>query len=146
MPPSSEAFVVDAGATATPIGWFVEAVVRTREELRWTVPVLVGSDGSDEELAALLALPGVRRLDTGAASCDLLALSRASALFGSADSSFSGWASLLGSVPVATCPAAIHAARTPLAAGTVCLANSTKKPAARVGSRPHGSGRATRNV
>lgn len=94
---------ISRGAGGTPIWWFVEAVAKIRQAVG-SVAVMVASDGSDSEVKELLALPGVARLDTGSAPSDLLALSGAAALLGSADSTFSGWASVLGSTPLATCP------------------------------------------
>lgn len=103
-PPTSAECRIRRGAEATPIGWFVRSVERARHRLGCPLRVVVASDGNDEELGPLLGLPDTERLDTGTASTDLLSLSGAAAILGSADSTFSGWASLLGDVPIATCP------------------------------------------
>ena len=72
---------------------------------KWTVtragrdvPAQVFSDGSDEELAGLLALPAVRRMDYGSGLGDMLGLSRSRLLIASG-STFSMWGSYLGQVP-----------------------------------------------
>jgi hypothetical protein len=58
----------------------------------------VFSDGTDEELAALLALPAVQRRDYGSGLGDMLGLSRSKLLIASG-STFSMWGSYLGQVP-----------------------------------------------
>lgn len=82
-----------------PLSWYVDIVSRLRHLVRGDIPVFVFSDGSDEELGDLLAIPGIQRLGFGSAIADLIALSRANVLVASG-SSFSMWASYLGRMPV----------------------------------------------
>jgi hypothetical protein len=82
-----------------PLSWYVGLVSRLRDLAGGEIPVFVFSDGTSEELADLLALPGVRRLGFGSAIADLIALTRANLLIASG-SSFSMWASYLGRMPV----------------------------------------------
>lgn len=82
-----------------PINWYVSAVRTVRRGLSDDLPVHVFSDGSDRELAPLLALPACRRVTFGSAIADLLALSYAGVLIASG-STFSMWASYLGRMPV----------------------------------------------
>ncbi len=92
-----------AGNAITPIGWFVDTLRCVRAALGEARPAIVTSDGSDAELAALLAEPNVTRADTGSAIGDMLLLSRAEVLLASG-SSFSAWASFLGQMPTFTHP------------------------------------------
>lgn len=61
-------------------------------------PVLIFSDGKDEELVSLLELPNVKRISFGNAIADLIAMSRCKYIIGS-DSSYSAWGAFLGQVP-----------------------------------------------
>lgn len=87
----------------TPIGWFVETLRAVRGAFGEALPAVVTSDGSDAELAELLAERQVLRVDTGSAIGDILLLSRAEVLLASG-SSFSAWASFLGQMPTLTHP------------------------------------------
>lgn len=96
----------DLGTTnnvVTPIGWFVDTLRAVRAVLGDARPAIVTSDGSDAELAGLLAEKNVTRADTGSAIGDMLLLSRADVLLASG-SSFSAWASFLGRMPTLTHP------------------------------------------
>lgn len=81
-----------------PLAWYSDILCRLRQELGFDARALVFSDGSAEELKALLALPGVTLCRRGAAVSDLLALSQAAVIIASG-STFSMWASYLGQVP-----------------------------------------------
>jgi len=59
--------------------------------------VTVFSDGTDEQLAPVLSLPGVRR--AAPAVVDLIRMSRARVLVTTGTSSFSAWAAYLGGMP-----------------------------------------------
>lgn len=87
----------------TPIGWFVDTLRAVRAALGEARPAFVTSDGSDADLADLLAEKHVARADTGSAIGDILLLSRAEVLLASG-SSFSAWASFLGQMPTLTHP------------------------------------------
>ncbi|MBI4954890.1 MAG: alpha-1,2-fucosyltransferase [Myxococcales bacterium] len=87
-----------------PLDWYVHVVRALRQASgRPNAPVAVFSDGSDGDLAGLLALPATRRVSFGASVADLLAMSTAQALVASA-SSFSAWASYLGRCPTVWFP------------------------------------------
>ena len=77
------------------IGWYAAIVRKLKDILGEGVAFNVFSDGSDEELGELLAIPGVRRVFYGNSLADILALSRAPLMVASG-SSFSLWARFLG--------------------------------------------------
>lgn len=81
--------------SALPIDWYVTVLKQVREYAGKDIPVYVFSDGTDEELAPLLALPGVERKTYGTSIGDILGLSRFPVLIASG-SSFSMWARYLG--------------------------------------------------
>ena len=77
------------------ISWYVAMVNKLREAAGWNVPVYVFSDGTDDELAELTALPEVRRMTFGNSIGDIVCLSRFPVMI-SSGSSFSLWARFLG--------------------------------------------------
>jgi hypothetical protein len=77
-----------------PMAWYVSKIKEKASNSR----VLLFSDGKDEELAEILALPNVERVFYGNAIADILAMSKCNYLIGS-DSSFSAWGAFLGQVP-----------------------------------------------
>jgi hypothetical protein len=81
-----------------PLEWYMAALQAIRVAAGRTVPAAVFSDGTAEELAPLLALPAVRRVDYGSGLGDMLGLSRSRLLIASG-STFSMWGSYLGQVP-----------------------------------------------
>lgn len=83
----------------TPMSWYVETIAKVRRFLGRDVKVFLFSDGRDEELSELLALPEVRRVHFGSAISDILALSRCRLLMVSGGSSFGMWAGYLGRGP-----------------------------------------------
>lgn len=91
---------IESGAVnkRIPLPWFRECIARLRP-LIGELPVFVFSDGQDDELRELLAVPGVQRASAGSSAGDMLALSRARLLIASG-STFSMWASFLGRMPV----------------------------------------------
>lgn len=97
--PAPEA-TLERGAYNYRIGlpWYL-AKLQQLQRVIGDAPVDVYSDGSDEELEPLLALPRVRRRFHGSAIADMLALSRARVLIASG-STFSMWASYIGRMPV----------------------------------------------
>lgn len=82
-----------------PIEWYVFVVRQLKEALGDRFYVKVFSDGSDLELAPLLALPNTARAPAGSPLLDLLRLSLSTALVASG-STYSMWASYLGRMPV----------------------------------------------
>lgn len=85
-----------------PLEWILETIVALRRNLGTDTPVWLFSDGTDEELQALLSMPGVRRLGFGSAIADLLAMSCSSVLVPT--STFSLWAAFLGGMPAVYYP------------------------------------------
>ena len=86
----------------TDMRWYVDAihtVLHAWDEMGKSqrLSIKVFSDGSDDELADLLAIPGVERAEYGNALADMIAISRCRFLIGS-DSTFSGWGAFLGNV------------------------------------------------
>jgi hypothetical protein len=88
------------GSDATPIQWYINTLHKLRAELGSGWPIYIFSDGTDEELMPVMRLPNTARLTFGSSLADLLALSKAHLLIGSAGSTFSQWASFLGRMPV----------------------------------------------
>lgn len=97
FPFSEDRLARGEGNIRTPIDWFVDRLVRLREQLGEQTPAVIYSDGTDEDLAPLLALPNVRR-SANEAITDLLEMTDAAAIIGSG-SGFSILAALLGNVP-----------------------------------------------
>lgn len=81
--------------TRLPLDWFIDRLRVLRAALDETLPAVICSDGSAEELAALLAEPGVSLRQGGDAMDDIWALSDAVAIIASG-STFSYWAGYLG--------------------------------------------------
>jgi hypothetical protein len=90
--------MLDRNNSVLPLEWYIGALKAVRIRAGRDVPAQVFSDGTDEELAELLALPAVRRMDYGSGLGDMLGLSRARLLIASG-STFSMWGSYLGQVP-----------------------------------------------
>lgn len=82
-----------------PISWYVSVVKALHHKLSGHRKVYVFSDGSDDELSELLALPDCVRCGFTSSIGDMIGLSRASILVASG-STFSMWASYLGRMPV----------------------------------------------
>jgi len=92
------------GAVKTPMAWFVAALTFVRDVARRSIPAVVVSDGTAEQLRPLLALPDVRFARPGCAISDLLTLAHSKVFIGSGGSSFSGWASFLSGATTITHP------------------------------------------
>lgn len=84
--------------TRLPIDWYGDRLTALRAALDKEVPATVFSDGSDDDLAALLSLPNVARAPRQASVTDLLAIGQGAALIASG-SGFSRWGAFLGAVP-----------------------------------------------
>ena len=97
----AEPALLESGETGNlrlPIAWYGSVIERLRA-LRPDLPIRIHSDGSDPELASLLAMDGVTRARSSDDINDLVAMASASALVGS-HSTFSRWAAFLGNMPV----------------------------------------------
>lgn len=90
--------MLDIDNSLLPLDWYIAALEAVRAAAGRELPAWVFSDGAGEELAPLLALPGVQRKDYGSGLGDMLGLSRARLLIASG-STFSMWGSYLGQVP-----------------------------------------------
>lgn len=80
-----------------PIEWF-KGIIENAQNLNPKSRFLIFSDGTDEELAMLTALPNTERVFYGNAYADMIAISRCKMLVAS-DSTFSCWGAFLGRVP-----------------------------------------------
>jgi hypothetical protein len=87
-----------------PAAWYESVVSGLRAQLGRDFPVRIYSDGTDEELSPLLALPAVVRAPGRPAVTDLLELSQAQCIVASA-STFSAWAGFLRQAPMLWHPA-----------------------------------------
>ena len=92
------------GCVQTPLIWYRDILRGIRKRLGRDIEAFVVSDGRDDELAALLSEPNVARIDRGCAIADMWALSHARVILGSGGSTFTGWATFLGSAPMAIVP------------------------------------------
>lgn len=79
--------------------WYINCITSIRAALGSAAPVRLFSDAKDEQLAPLLALPGVSRAPDNPSIVDMFMLSRARVLVTTGTSSFSAWASYLGGMP-----------------------------------------------
>ena len=80
----------------TPLEWYRKKIIAKGREGNYRF--LLFSDGTDEELRDLMALPNVERVFFGNAIADIYAISKCYYMIGS-DSTFSGWGAFLGQVP-----------------------------------------------
>lgn len=97
------------GMVRTPLAYF-QNVIRTICTIHGSeLPVTIFSDGYDEELASLLAMPNVERAASNADIVDLLLLSRSRVIVASAGSTFGYWAGFLADAPLILHPDHIHA-------------------------------------
>ena len=90
--------MVTVDNSVLPLEWYIAALQAVRSLTGRATPAYVFSDGTGDELAPLLDLPAVRRMDYGSGLGDMLGLSRGKLLIASG-STFSMWGSYLGQVP-----------------------------------------------
>jgi hypothetical protein len=84
----------------TPLSWFISMARALKKDRKLnSIPIVVFTDGSSEEVRELCAIGGVRLHERELAITDLWTMSRARLLFGSGFSTFSMWASFLGGMP-----------------------------------------------
>ncbi len=86
----------------TSMGWFVERVSEVRRKIG-LIDIVVASDGTDDELSALLSLENTSRSLGKNAMDDIYMLSRSAGIVGSR-STFTAWGSYLGMVPTVVGP------------------------------------------
>ncbi len=88
-----------SAAMREPIEWYVETLAKLRQATDASTPAILFSDGSDAELAPLLALPNVTRNRWNDALAEMLALGSCRVIIAS-HSTFSAWAAYLGHRPI----------------------------------------------
>ena len=91
---------------ATPMAWF-EAVIRSTAMTLPDARFVVYSDGADEQLGSILSMPRIRRSTWPDPISDLVAMASADLIIGSG-STYSAWASFLGSTPILFASGANH--------------------------------------
>ena len=91
-----------SGNTRIDLDWYIGVLDRLRQRFG-SLTTAVFSDGTDEELAPLLAMDGVSRTTFGQSIADIFGLSRAR-IFIASGSTFSMWASFLGQMPTVWFP------------------------------------------
>jgi hypothetical protein len=100
---------LNAQAPYTPIAWFASMAraVRRCPELD-SVPIVMFTDGSADEVAEVLNIDDIHLHRRGTAIADLWALAHARLLFATGFSTFSMWASFLGGMPTIYAPGKIQ--------------------------------------
>lgn len=97
-PAAQGAVAADATNIRLPIDWYGDRLDALRRNLGRSVPAIVFSDGSDADLAPLLARKDVSRAPRQQSVTDLLQMGTGVALIASG-SGFSLWGAFLGSTP-----------------------------------------------
>ena len=101
------------GGVRTPLNYFQTLIGQIRAR-RHNLPVTLFSDGTDAELAPLLALPNVTRSRARNDVLELLLMSRASLIVSAAGSTFSLWSGFLADAPLLMHSSHIHQPVRPL--------------------------------
>jgi hypothetical protein len=96
------------GGVRTPLSYFEALIGQIRARRQDNLPVTLFSDGTDAELAPLLALPNVTRSRASNDVVELLLMSRASLIVSAAGSTFSLWSGFLADAPLIMHPSHIH--------------------------------------
>jgi hypothetical protein len=97
------------GGVRTADQYFADLIEQIRHVSGWNLPVTVFSDGTDDEIAFLTRMPGVRRSPATSDIVDLLLMARSRIIITSAGSTFGEWAAFLSEAAVLRHPAHIHA-------------------------------------
>jgi hypothetical protein len=97
------------GMVRTPLLYFQEVIGSIRTIHGSELPVTVFSDGHDDELAVLLAMPNVQRAASNPDIVDLLLLSKSKLIVASAGSTFGYWAGFLADAPLILHPDHVYA-------------------------------------
>lgn len=98
----------DVGHVRTPLAYFTDLIEGIRLVAGKELPATVFSDGKDEELAPLLAVPGVQRAERNPDIVDLLLMAQSQLIICSAGSTFGYWAGFLADAPLLLHPDHIH--------------------------------------
>ncbi len=95
-PPDPNVPFAKQGAKRTPLEYFIELLASLRRDPRWAdAPISVFSDGTREELAELLAVPGTRLVSMRSDLAEIFYMSRSQVIVPGAGSTFSAWAGFL---------------------------------------------------
>lgn len=97
-PLGTDGRIASASNARLPVDWYGDRLDALRGELGRMVPAIIFSDGSDADLAPLLARKDVQRAKRQQSVTDLLQMGLGAALIASG-SGFSLWGAFLGSVP-----------------------------------------------
>lgn len=84
---------------ALPMDYYLRGIRKARQIAGDDIPVLVFSDGREDELSQISGLGNVVVMKPAPALQDMLSLSKATVLVGTNNSTFSGWAAFLGQMP-----------------------------------------------
>ena len=95
LAPNSENLKNGVNNTRIPISWYVGIIKQIQNSVNKDIKFNIFSDGTDEELKDILALPNTKRVFYGTSIADIIALSRSKLIIASG-SSFSMWARFLG--------------------------------------------------
>ncbi|MEO1257492.1 MAG: hypothetical protein AAFZ15_01800 [Bacteroidota bacterium] len=90
----------DAGATRTPIPYFLDMVKQVRDIAGEELPVTIFTNGKEHELGDLLKLPNISIAPKNSDIVDLLLLSHSQVIVTSAGSTFGYWSGFLSEVPI----------------------------------------------
>ena len=90
----------DAGATRTPIPYFVDMVKKVREIVGENLPVTIFTNGKESELRDILQLPSISVAPKNPDIVDLLLLGRSQVIVTSAGSTFGYWSGFLSEAPI----------------------------------------------
>lgn len=84
----------------TPISWFIDMVKCIRRKREFAdIPIIIFTDGSDDEVGDLLKFNNVRMHPRATALADMWTLSKADLLIAGGASTFAHWANFLGDMP-----------------------------------------------
>lgn len=83
------------GGVRTPLSYFIQVINQLRDFLGQKTPITVFSDGKDVDLAPILSMPGVCRVQSDYDIVHLALMSKSKIIVMSAGSTFSHWAGFL---------------------------------------------------
>lgn len=84
---------------AQPMDYYLRGIQRAQQIGGENLPVLIFSDGREDEMLPITSRMDVKLMPPGPALQDMLSLARAKVLVGTNNSTFSGWAAFLGRMP-----------------------------------------------
>lgn len=96
------------GGVRTPLNYFVNIIHNIRKKVNAELPVTLFSDGNEQELKEILALPHVVKAQNSKDILDLLHISKADIIVTSAGSTFSFWSAFFSKAIVLIHPDHFH--------------------------------------